>query len=120
MMVVPGEYTDVKVVNEKFRGQLSVIRAQQNAWFKNLVDIADDTWSKIRSPLGIFDLQRTAARSLNLNREWLVELPPDTPPIAPQLCPVCKSQVNPGALKCMHCGHVINKVEYDKLVGATK
>lgn len=116
LFAVAGNYSDKKEFSLKFMKEIMVCRNGQNAWFKNLVAIGDDSWSKTRSPMGIGDLQRSACRILGLQRDWLDPLPAELI----DKCPVCKSQINAGALKCMNCQFVLNKVEYDKLVGAVK
>lgn len=112
LIAVRGDYNDVKEASVTFIKEIMFMRNAQNNWFKNLVDIADDTWSKSKSPVGISDLQRHACRSLDYKREWLNPVPSE------QLtkCPICKGTVNEGALKCVACGFIINKVEYDKVM----
>jgi hypothetical protein len=116
LIAVRGDYTDRKEVNKTFFAELMQARSCQNRWFQNLVDIADDTWSKTRSPLGISSLERFAGKSLELKRDWIN-------PTADELltkCPVCQSSVNPGALKCIACNHILNKKAYDEVMAGAK
>lgn len=116
LIALSGDYTDRKEVATKFMKELMVARNTQNNWFKNLIDMADDIWSKTHSPVSISDLQRDACRMLDLKRDWLSPLPSEFI----EKCPVCKNSVNPGALKCVTCQHILNKVEYDKLMLVAK
>jgi hypothetical protein len=115
LLAVPGEY-DEKTMATKFPHQLKATREMQTQWFRNLVEIADDTWAKTKSPLGIADLQRHAAESLEIKREWLLGPPPEEI----EKCPVCMNPVLPGALKCAMpgCGYVLRPVEYAKLMNS--
>lgn len=116
IFAVKGNYTDKKLFKTKFANELQHYTECQNRWFIRLVEVADDTWAKSRSPVGISDLQRHAVRSLQYEREWLNPLPGE------QLdkCPVCKTIINAGAVKCVACGYILNKIEYDKVMAATK
>jgi len=116
LVAVSGDYTDKKEVGIKFMKEIMFARTNQNNWFRNLVDMADDSWSKTHSPISISDLQRFACRSLELKRDWLNPLPSEQV----EKCPVCKNPINLGALKCVACNHILNKVEYDKLMLVTK
>lgn len=111
LCALPGEHTDPATVRNQYAGQLKVAREQQTRWFQNLINLADDTYAKSKSPLAIHELSRMAADAMELKREWLFAPPPE------QLdkCPVCLTVVNPGALMCPICRYVIRPDEYRKL-----
>ena len=116
LIAVSGNHIDKKETATRFLKEIVTFRSYQNNWFKNLVDIADDSWAKTHSPLGISDLQRSGAKSLGLKRDWIN-------PIASELaniCPICKSVINVGSLKCTVCNTVLNKIEYDKVLAGIK
>lgn len=115
-VAIRGNYSDRKVVTTEFMKEIMGAREAQNKWFRNLIDIADDSWSKTRSPLGISDLQRFACRGLDYKRDWLNPLPSEVI----NKCPVCKSGINDGALKCIACGHILNKKMYDEVMAGAK
>lgn len=112
LFALRGDWTDKKDFQIKHGALIGFHTKTQNKWFENLVAIADDIWAKTKSPLSISDLQRSACDILGLKREWLNAAPYEEL----EKCPVCKGIINPGALKCVHCGHIINKVELDKLL----
>jgi hypothetical protein len=114
LLTVPGDYTERKEVSTKYMKELMVLRASQNSWFRNLVEMADDTWSKTRSPIGISDLQRSACRMLDYKRDWLNPLPSEQI----EKCPYCQSAINAGAVKCITCHEILDKKRYNELVGA--
>lgn len=112
LFALKGDWTDKKDFQLKHNALIGFHTKTQTKWFENLVAIADDTWAKTRSPISISELQRTACEILGFKRDWLN-------PIASELldkCPVCMNTVLPGALKCVACGYVINKIELDKLL----
>lgn len=114
LFAVRGDYYENKVIVEKFSREIKVHAEAQYAWFANLVRSGDDIWAKSRSTQGISDIQRLAAQTLNLKREWLVNL------TEPNKCPFCASNINVGAIKCITCGEVLNKVAYDHLKGTSQ
>ncbi len=59
----------------------------------------------------ITDIQRFAAKSLNLQREWSVE--PE--PVSVVKCPACNSLIETTAIVCKHCKAIIKPEEAKKL-----
>ncbi len=114
LLAVKGDYIDRKEVSSKFMKELLALRIAQNNWFKNLVELADDVWSKTRSPISISDLQRDGCRMLGLKREWLSPLPSEQI----EKCPFCQNPINSGAVKCITCHEILDKKKYGELVGA--
>jgi len=78
---------------------------QQNRWFKNLVAMADDDWSKYHQHRAISDVQRHAAKSLGLDREWIINVPK---PENFKTCPACNQTVSIGAVICSFCRCILN------------
>lgn len=115
LMVLVGDLDRKDIAIEHAESLQSLYRIQ-NAWLSNLVMIADDTWAKTKSPIGISDLQREACRMLEYKRDWLNPLPDEIL----EKCPICKSAINPGALKCLHCQTILNQKEYDRIMTAMK
>lgn len=113
---VRGNYSDKKIVTVKFAKEIEFYKQTQNRWFQRLVDIADDTWAKSNSPVGISDIQRDACRYLGYQRQWLNPLPLEVQ----DKCPFCTNPINKGAIKCVTCGEILDKKKYGELVGATK
>ena len=70
---VQGEYGP-SVVEKMMAPQMATLRERQNEWFKNLVVIADDDWSKLHMRRAISGLQRVACRCLGLEREWNIDI----------------------------------------------
>jgi len=112
LFAVVGDWTDKKEFGTKHLKMVMDYRNRQNGWFKNLVDIADDTWSRTHSPVGISDIQKDACRLLGYRRDWLNPLPFEEQ----NKCPVCMNAINLGALKCVACGHVIDKLAYERVL----
>lgn len=78
---------------------LKQARSWQTNWYKRLVRIADDEWSKHKQHRMITDMQRHAARLLGVVREWMTdEMNVDLRP-----CPLCRSRISVEALICPIC-----------------
>lgn len=82
-------------------------RGLQKTWFTELVKQADSDWAKTHSPRSISTIQKNAAESLNLKREWNTESVIDNI----ILCPVCKNDTR-GAIVCPNCKFIMNEKEY--------
>lgn len=104
-----GDYTIPQVEQEQ-RAKLVGARDSQKRWFQNLVRLADDDWAKYRQHRSISEVQRIAAKSLSLQREWITSIPEKE-----NLCPVCRDLVDPLAIMCKNCKFIINEVEYRKV-----
>jgi len=103
---VPGKLTQDDV--EKFhRRKIQAARERQKNWFKNLCMMADADWEKNHNMLAVSDLQRIAAKSLGVNKEW-VEFKVEEM----NKCPFCKISVSSDASKCSNCGEIINPTLY--------
>jgi len=102
-----------KDVEEKYGDTLEEVRNKQLRWFEALVKMAADDYQKYRTHSVITDIQRVAARILNVNTEWSKDFVKQ----AMGNCPACRALVDPVAIICPNCKFVINKEEYAKLKG---
>lgn len=107
---VEGEYKDKKSVLAVAKDKIERMMALQKQWFIQLVEIADDEWSKYHSHKSVSDIQRYAAKFLGLEREWNVEGTAESN----TFCPACRSVVMVGAVVCGACRTIIKPEEYKK------
>jgi hypothetical protein len=84
--------------------ELSGARKRLNDFYQALVDAADREWERTHSVLFINDLQRRAAASLGLEKEWYTR----TPAYAGE-CPGCGERVKPGVAVCRVCGAILDR-----------
>jgi len=110
---IPGEFRDGNVVITKFNPELEKSRTVQNNWFKKLVELADDEWSRNHQHKTITDIQRFACRSLGLTeqKEWYTS--PD--PVQMIKCPACMTMVEKAAVVCRNCKHILDPAQAKKL-----
>lgn len=94
----------------KFVNPLLRAKKAQEAWFSALVAMADDDYAKTGRPGIISDLQRLAAKSLGLSREWL-----NNAVIKSVSCPFCGSSIRDNVAVCAVCRNVVNEALYEKL-----
>jgi len=109
---VPGEWT----VEEIFADQEQKERVErehylQLEWFRRLIFIADDEWSKFHQHRMITEVQRIAAGRLKLHREWALDFKPEN--ISD--CPGCGATINKKVAVCRECGCIINMEVYKTL-----
>jgi hypothetical protein len=92
--------------------ELEEARAMQIAWFKKLVEAADDDWGKYHIRRMISTIQRLAASILKLEKEWNQERE-----VAINLmmvpCKFCRADVHPEAIICQYCRGILNMARYD-------
>lgn len=93
--------------------QLRAAEDRQQRWFINLVRLADDDWSQYHKNQSISDIQRYAAKSLGLKREWLTT----TLEEVNIQCPLCKEYVRADAIVHSACGYIMKPEEYAELKG---
>lgn len=108
----PGRL-DLGLVLAKFEKDLIYHKDRQNRWFQRLVKLADDDWEKTRQHRAISDIQRYAAKSLNLIRPWIIT---PVPVSNEQLikCGACQSSIDSKAVICPHCKCILNMEQYKK------
>jgi hypothetical protein len=113
MFCVEGKLSkdDVIIHHE---AKLKSARITQNNWYKSLVKNADDDWSRYHQHKIISDLQRFAAKSLGLDREWLII----TSDIIKR-CGACRVVIDPEAIICSNCRAILD-VEKAKQFGFVK
>jgi len=89
--------------------------ANQTRWFQRLVRRADSDWQMFHQHNVIADVQRLAARYLNLDREWVHA----TVDIGNDRCPACSSVLmRPTPVVCPTCQCILDKERYEKLAFA--
>jgi hypothetical protein len=84
-------------------GELADARRRLEEFQHRLVAAADLEWERTRNPMFITDLERRAARQLNLEKPWLY----DPKPLAE--CPVCAEKIKHGVAVCRSCGAILDK-----------
>lgn len=108
-----GRYTKEMIKkDEALLSFVLVAKQQQIKWFENLVRLADDDWAKTRQHSLISDLQRHAARALNISRDWLFAPSLDGANIR---CKACTSIVPTGAIVCPNCRCVLDEEKAKEL-----
>jgi hypothetical protein len=94
---------------------LKQIRTLQNNWFKNLVALADDDWSKFRMRRMIPGLAKVACSQLGLTREWNLDVEiAQIDALNLTHCKFCRSQIHQEALVCPNCQGILNPARYEK------
>jgi hypothetical protein len=83
-------------------GELAEARRRLEEFQRRLVAAADLEWERTHNPMFITDLERRAARELNLEKPWLY----DSKPLAE--CPVCAEKIKHGVAVCKSCGAILN------------
>jgi hypothetical protein len=82
--------------------ELAEARRRLEEFQIRLVAAADLEWERTHNPMFITDLERRAARELNLEKPWLY----DSKPLAE--CPVCAEKIKHGVAVCKSCGAILN------------
>lgn len=108
---VPGPHDEASL-HKHFQPTIDEKERRQLEWFKQLIMIADDVWSRTRRHTSVSELQRHAARRLSISRPWLLKTSSD------DLCKFCKAEVPFGAVKCPNCREIIDFSGYEALMAA--
>lgn len=98
----------------RFAKEVETAQNQTAAWFWSLVTLADDDWGKYKQHKMITNIQRIAAKHLNLKREWSI----DAVELVNNVCPACGESVNPGAAICKNCKAIVDPEKYKTLTFA--
>lgn len=97
--------------NKESKTLLEFYRERQKRWFHNLVAMADADWEKNHNRMAVSDLQRIAAQSLGVVKDWV------SIAIQEQMsCPFCRVMIAVDSVKCANCKEVVNVEAYNKLV----
>lgn len=91
-------------IKEEYKEAINDLVDCQTRWFKRLVTLADNDWSRTHAHTSISDIQREAAKRLNLNRDWLTVVKAEIP----IRCFACQSLIPPASLVCQICKTVLN------------
>jgi hypothetical protein len=86
--------------DEELRGA----RVQLDEFYRALVAAADREWERSHSYLFIHDLQRRAAASLGLQKEWFYQ-----EPVYGGECPGCGERVKANVAVCKSCGAILDR-----------
>lgn len=109
---VPGKLLQ-RDIEKHHAKRLAANRKRQQNWFHNLCIMADADWEKNHDMRAVSDLQRLAATSLGIQKQW-VEFRMEEM----IRCPYCNSVISPNSAICAHCKEVVNKARYDKIKGS--
>ena len=83
--------------------ELRAAQEKLDEFYRALVASADREWERSHSFLFIHDLQRRAAASLGLQKEWHYQARET------EECPGCGERVKPGVAVCKSCGAILNR-----------
>lgn len=112
LWTLPGEWTTEEILADKDQKErIYKEHSLQLEWFKRLIFIADDEWSKYHQHRMITEVQRVAAARLKYNREWALDFKPENLTD----CPGCGVTINKKVAVCRECGCIINMEIYKTL-----
>ncbi len=83
--------------------ELERAEARLTEFYRSLVMAADREWERSHSFLFINDLQRRAAASLGVEKEWHYQTRET------KECPGCGERVKPSVAVCKSCGAILNR-----------
>jgi hypothetical protein len=83
--------------------ELRDARDKLDDFYRALVAAADREWERSHSFLFIHDLQRRAAKSLGVEKEWHYQARES------EECPGCGERVKPGVAVCKSCHAILNR-----------
>lgn len=102
-------------IKKKYEKEILACRRMQAEWFKILIKLADDDWNKYKQLRMISDLQRMAANTLSVKRDWNTDVAPDTN----TNCISCQSVISSLAVVCPFCKVILKPEEHKKFTFAT-
>jgi hypothetical protein len=117
---VSGEFKNDEEGRKLFKIQHAAVLTQmerlQFNWYKALIRIADDDWNKYHMHKFITDLQRTAARTLNVTtKDWMLETQIEE---SMGRCKFCFTTIHPQAQICFNCHGDQTKDKYSNIVAS--
>jgi hypothetical protein len=83
--------------------ELRAAQEKLDDFYRALVAAADREWERSHSFLFIHDLQRRAAKSLGVEKEWHYQARET------EECPGCGDRVKPGVAVCKSCHAILNR-----------
>jgi len=112
LFIVPGA-VDSDKVKKDYKGLLDKARDNQNRWYRELVKIADNLWSRTNgNPLAIGDDMRLAAQELRIeDKPWMQ----DFKTMTLVNCPACGQLRNNSFPVCANCKTILDKKRFDEL-----
>ena len=114
LFYVPGAFTLVDI-RKSYKHELDAALVRQRNWYSVLVKLADSLWARSNgNPLAISDSMRTAAKEMNLEKDWMK----DFKMVETVRCKACGSLLNPMFPVCPTC-HAINDPAKAKELGLT-
>jgi hypothetical protein len=102
----------------KFPKELEELIQKQWNWFIKLVKMADDDYEKTRRHQSISDMQRYAAKALNLDKPWIISQPSEQSILQhsdTMRCAACQSFISKVAIICPQCKMIINEEKWKTL-----
>jgi len=107
MMWFDFKVTRPQVLSD-FKTEYDALRARQIRWFENLCRKADDDFNQYHKLGLISEHQRYAAKYLGHDAEWLVNYNVNEGMVD---CPGCYTKIDARAVKCLHCGAILNRAK---------
>lgn len=109
IFAVNRDFRDEIQARDYLSDMLPEAKKAQDAWFFTLVNLADQDFNKHHQAQSVSDLQKIAARELNIrDKPWLL----DITQLQLSTCPACFTPVNAQASICSSCRYVINPEKY--------
>jgi len=114
LFYIPGSF-NITEVRKSYKHELDAALVRQRNWYSMLVKLADSLWARSNgNPLAISDSMRTAAKELNLEKDWMK----DFRMVETVRCKACGSLLNPMFPVCPTC-KAINDPAKAKELGLT-
>ena len=107
---VYGLYESKSQIREMYADELHSCEQKQLNWFKKLVELADDTYSRTARHTSVSALQRLAAQRLAIQRPWIVRTGDSD-----NTCKFCKAETPYGAIKCPNCREILDIAAYREM-----
>jgi len=89
--------------SEPTEAEIAEAREKLDRFHKRLVENADLEWERSHNLMFITDLERRAARELQLDKPWVYDHNPQAE------CPACGERIKPGVAVCKTCGAILDR-----------